>query len=94
MAEHAAPAKSETHLFHLVLLIGGGLCLATGILNLYYSFGWIGGDMNSNFAQIGFSGIDNISPLPMADFAIPMVAVGAAMMVFANAIAWRETDGY
>jgi hypothetical protein len=30
----------------------------------------------------------------MADFAIPMVAVGAAMMVFANAIAWRETDGY
>jgi len=93
MADHGA-AKNELHLFHLVLLIGGGLCFGTGVLNLYYSFGWIGGDMNSNFAQIGFSGIDNISALPMADFAIPLVAIGAIMMVFGNAIAWRETGGY
>jgi hypothetical protein len=90
---HAAP-KNETHPLHLGLLLFGGLCLGTGILNLYYSFGWEGGDFNSDFGQVGFSGLDNISLLPAADFAIPMVVVGALCLIVANATAWRETDGY
>lgn len=93
MADHSEP-RNDSNLLHLVLLIGGGLCLGTGILNLYYSFGWIGGDLNANFAQVGASGVDNLSTLPMADLAIPLVAIGALMLIFANATAWRETGGY
>jgi hypothetical protein len=86
--------RNETHPLHFSLLMFGGLCLGTGLLNLYYSFGWHGGDMNSDFVQIGFSGLDNIALKPTADFAIPLVVVGAICLIFANATAWRETDGY
>ncbi len=79
---------------HLVLLIAGGLCLGTGIINLYYSFGWVGGPMNSNFAMVGFDGFDEISLLPGSQMAIPMIVVGALCMIFANATAWKKTDGY
>lgn len=86
--------KNDSNTFHLGLLIVGGLCLGTGILNLIDSFGWTGGGFNSNFALIGFHGLDNISLLPASSFSIPLVVVGAIMLVIANATAWRETDGY
>lgn len=85
--------KNEVYPLHLGLLLFGGLTLGTGILNLYYSFGWRGGPFNSDLAQIGFHGLDDISLLPTGDWAIPMVVVGALCMIFANATAWRETDG-
>lgn len=86
--------KNEAHPAHFALLMLGGLCLGTGLLNLYYSFGWPGGDLNSNFTLIGFSALDEISMLPDAQLSIPMVVVGALCMIFANATAWRHTDGY
>ena len=89
-----ADSREESHPLHMALLLLGGLCLGTGILNLYYSFGWHGGDMNSDFAQVGFSGLDNIALKPTAEFAIPLVVIGALCMIFANATAWQETDGY
>lgn len=86
--------KSELHAFHLALLIFGGLCAGFGVVNLYYSFGWAGGDLNSNHALVGFSGLDNIGLLPSSSLAIPAVVIGALCMIIANATAWKETDGY
>lgn len=96
MAEHHAPAtpKDETQPFHLALLLVGGLCLGTGVLNLLDSFGWLGGDLNSNYGQVGWSALDNISLLPGASVAVPLVVVGALCLVIANATAWKQTGGY
>jgi len=92
--------KNETHPLHFFLLLLGGLSLGAGILNLYWSFGFSkdGGvtrtGLNQDFATTGFSGIDNIQLMNSADFAIPLVVIGVCCMVFANATAWRQTDGY
>ncbi len=83
--------KQSLYVFLLTL---GGLCLGVGVLHLIWSFGWPEGTFNSDFRSIGFSGIDNIAFLPTADWSIPLVVLGAILMIFANAIAWRFTDGY
>jgi|JI7StandDraft_1071085.scaffolds.fasta_scaffold1113343_1 hypothetical protein len=84
----------ETYALHLGLYLFGGLSLGTGLLFLWYSFGWLGGDMNSDFEQIGFSGLDDISLLSTGEYAIPLVVIGALCLIFANATAWRKTGGY
>lgn len=94
MSESKSESKSEMYPLHLLLLIGGGLSLGTGIIMLYDSFGWLGGDINSNFAEMGFSGLDNISLINNYGLAFPLLTIGALALVFANATAWRETDGY
>ena len=86
--------RDEVHPMHFGLFIFGGLCVGTGLLNLYYSFGWSGGDLNSNFAQVGYTAMDNISLLPSADVSLPLIVIGALSLIFANATAWRETGGY
>jgi len=86
--------KSETHLFHLCLLIFGGLSDGTGIIRLFYSFGWPGGSFQSDFRAIGFSGLDNIAMLPPGNYSFGLIALGLICMVLANATAWEETDGY
>jgi hypothetical protein len=86
--------RDEVHPLYLALFLIGGLCTGTGILNLYYSFGYVGGDENLNISHLGFSGIDNLSFLRPADYSIPLVLVGVACLVIANASAWKETDGY
>ena len=86
---------NELHGLHLFLLMAGGLCLGTGILNLYYSFGFNETqDYGKDLSTVGFSGIDNISILATSEIAIPLVVIGAVSMIFANATAWKETDGY
>ena len=88
------PLKNDLNAMHLLLLIAGGLLLGTGLLNLYYAFGWEGGDLNSNYALTGFSALDDIGLLPGGEFSISLVVVGALCMIIANATAWRRTDGY
>ncbi len=87
-------ARDELHLLHLGLFIIGGLCTGTGIINLYWSFGWEGGPVNTNLSAVGSSAMDNISLLPAADFSIPLVVIGVFCLILANATAWKETDGY
>ena len=89
-----AEERDELHPLHLALFLIGGLCTGTGILNLYWSFGWPGGVLNGDFKTIGFDGIDNIAILPTADLAIPLLVVGVACVVMGTATAWKETDGY
>ena len=88
------PRKAETHFLHMALLITGGFAVATGLLNLIWSFGWSGGTFQSDYASIGFSGLDDIEFLPSSEFALPLIAAGVCLLVLANATAWQETDGY
>lgn len=87
-------ARDEIHPLYIALFIVGGLCTGTGIINLYFSFGYRGGSMNEHISDLGASGIDNLELLDYADFSIPLVLVGVACLVIANATAWKETDGY
>ena len=80
--------------FFTALYLTGGLCTGAGIISLYWSFGWPGGPLNGDLRQVGFSGIDNIELLSLGDFSIPSVVVGICCLVLANALAWKETDGY
>ena len=89
-AEHT----ENPNYLHLVLYLAGGLCTGFGILNLYWSFGWLGGPLNSDFKKVGYTGLDNIELLSAADYSIWMIVFGVLLLVFANASAWRHTDGY
>ncbi|MCB9676614.1 MAG: hypothetical protein H6737_15970 [Alphaproteobacteria bacterium] len=93
MSDHSAENEVGNIKYALGLL-GGGLCLGFGILLLWYSFGYPGGGMANNLNRIGFSGLDNIHMLDAADFSIGMIVVGALTMIFLNAGAWRDTNGY
>ena len=88
------PAPSDNKYLYVFGLPLGGLLLGTGIVNLYYSFGWDGGPMGQNFSGVGFSGVDNIGLLPSAEFSIPLVVMGVLILVGLNATAWRQTGGY
>ena len=89
----ATPAEKPKFIY-VLLYIFGGASLGTGILNLYWSFGNGDTPLNSDFAAVGFSGLDNIALLDNFDFAIPLIVAGLACLVIANMNAWKETDGY
>lgn len=91
---HDDKRANGVHPLHIGLFLFGGLCVGVGILNLYWSFGAPSGDLNLNVAQIGFSGLDDITTLPPVDYSIPLVVLGLLSLVYANAIAWRHTGGY
>ena len=91
--EHDVHAP-ESHGLHLALLLVGGLCLGFGVINLIQSFGWTGGDINSNFALVGFRGFEEVGLLPASTYSLGLVAVGAVCLIVANATAWKQTDGY
>ena len=87
---------------YIALFLVGGLCTGAGIVNLYYSFGsnadsatdFAHQGMNTNLAKVGSSALDNLQFLPAAEFSLPLILVGVACLVLANANAWKETDGY
>ncbi len=93
-AHHDDAPHDDLHPFHFALLLVGGLLVGTGAVNLISAFGWVGGDINSDFSQVGFSGLDQIGLLPGADLALPLVVVGALCLIIANANAWKQTGGY
>lgn len=82
------------HGLHLALFVIGAGCAGAGLVMAYHSFGWPEGPLNSNFAEIGSNGLDNIELLPGAELAVALIVVGIVALVYANATAWRETHGY
>lgn len=94
MAEHPQTKDPGVHPAHLALFLVGGLCLGIGLLTLYWSFGAPSGALNQHFATVGFTGLDDIQTLDPSDYSIPLVVVGLACLIYANAIAWKHTGGY
>ena len=80
--------------FYVIGLPLGGLTLGAGLVCLYFSFGWERGWLNQNIGEAGFSGIDNLGLLPPADYSFGLIVLGALILVFLNATAWRRTNGY
>jgi len=94
MAHDEDTADDKLNSFHLALFLLGGACTGTGLISLLNAFGAPSGDMNTNFAEIGASALDNIGPMGSFDYAIPMLVTGVLTLVFANAVAWRQTGRY
>ena len=82
------------HALHLALFLVGAGCSGTGLVLAYHSFGWPEGPLNSDFAKVGINGLDNIELLPGAEIAVALIVVGIVALVYGNATAWRETNGY
>lgn len=88
-------SESKSTNLYIPALLTGGLTLGSGIIMLINSFGLSEGvGFNEDLATVGFSGISDISLLSAGDFSIPLIAVGALILIFANATAWRATGGY
>ena len=84
---------------HLMLFLVGGSSIGAGLIALYSGFGVSDGaggriPLNTDFRLVGYSGLDNITALGSAEFAIPAIVLGVLCLVIANATAWRETGGY
>ena len=86
--------ETGNNLWYLFGLLGGGLILGFGIMWLPWSFGWKEGCLNCDLGGTGFTGLDNLSPLPAADYSLGMVVFGVLTLVALNAGAWRRTGGY
>lgn len=82
------------HPLHLALYLFGGGAIGAGLIQMYWSFGWDQGSLNSDFAAVGFNGLDNIQFLPGVEIAMALVVVGVVCLVFGNATAWKDTGGY
>ena len=78
----------------VIQIVLGGLLAGIGILNLYWSVGMPTGPLNGDFATVGFSGLDNWEFTSRAAIAFGLIILGAASMINANFIGWKETDGY
>ena len=78
---------------YLALVIAGVL-IGSGVIALYFSFGADGWELGQDFARSGFTGLDDLGPLPASSFSIGLIATGIVMMVGLNASAWRNTGGY
>ncbi|TNE92875.1 MAG: hypothetical protein EP330_00400 [Deltaproteobacteria bacterium] len=90
---HEEVQPRNNQLGYMAGYLVGGLTTGFGIMGLYDSFGWVGGPLNSDFAQIGFTGIDNISRLAASDWSIVLLVVGVVTLVITNSRAWRDTVG-
>ena len=97
---HDTYANEDGNIVYLFGLIGAGVLLGTGIVGLFYSFGFDAGQesyrtpLNSDAAAVGFNGLDNIGLLSAGEFSIGLVVAGILLMVILNAGAWKSTNGY
>lgn len=78
-----------------ILLLIGGACVASGILALATGgFGVPGGEVAQVISQLGYDGVDDAGITSNGMVALTLCVIGAAMMIGANAVAWKETNGY
>ena len=78
-----------------ILWLAGGISGAMGMLTLVkYGFDQPGGEVSSSYSTMGFDALPYLT-LPSAGYVgLLMLAAGAAMMIKANATAWKQTGGY
>ncbi|MEL6345869.1 MAG: hypothetical protein AAFV53_22350 [Myxococcota bacterium] len=87
------------------LWVIGGLCIGSGILLFmphYGSGGGIGvaqngqylGQASQKYYLTGYDTVGDIAMFSQGWFAILLGLTGVALMVYANANAWKDTNGY
>ena len=94
MADTKKGTDSDASLVFIIGLITAGLTLGFGLRSLYWSFGLPHSAQNQQLALVGFSGLDNVSLLPAANYSFGLIVLGVIVMVTLNHFAWRYTDGY
>lgn len=78
-----------------ILWVLGGLCVAAGFVSaLSGGFGVEGGDIAQVFSTLGYDGVDDLQVRGGGMAGVLLVLGGLAMLVTANASAWKETGGY
>jgi hypothetical protein len=75
--------------------LGGGICAGMGILTLaVYGFDQPAGEVSASFSTYGYDALPNLV-VPAAGFiGLALIAIGAWLMIKANATAWKQTGGY
>ncbi|MCB9780330.1 MAG: hypothetical protein H6742_17325 [Alphaproteobacteria bacterium] len=79
----------------LPLWIIGAVCIASGIITM--AMGGIGvpaGPTATVFGTLGYDALPDLVLNSQGFLALGLVGVGVALMVGANASAWKETGGY
>lgn len=78
-----------------ILLTLGGLSIGSGIMAaMVGGFGVPGGPASQVFPTLGYDGVADIGLGPYGVICLVLGAAGVAMMVAANATAWKDTNGY
>ena len=78
-----------------LMILVGAICVATAIaLAATGGFGVPEGDVALTFSTLGFDGVDDLRARPQGVTAIVLFITGLALMIAANATAWRQTGGY
>lgn len=75
--------------------IFGGICAATGIINLLFSFqASTKEDMAASLSHLGWDGISRITTTGNFPIAVVFLGLGLVTLASLNATAWKETGGY
>ena len=74
--------------------IFGGICCASGILNLIFSFAAPYGDMSTAIDKAGWDGIEDIAFTGRFMFSVVCIGIGVPTLIGLNAGAWKSTGGY
>lgn len=74
----------------------GGVLVGSGIMTML--FGWHIGEPGKDAAEqistVGFNALGEITMTGAAPIAFALILSGIALLVYGNATAWRQTDGY
>jgi len=78
-----------------VMLIGGGVCVGTGILTAALGgFGVPGGDVATQISKLGYDAVGDLTIFPSGYVALVLFFTGLFLLIAANAGAYKETGGY
>jgi hypothetical protein len=78
-----------------IFWLAGGLSVGLGMVTLAsYGFDQPGGEVAASFSQLGFDALPTLSMTTSGWVGLMLVALGAVLMIKANATAWKQTGGY
>ena len=79
----------------IIFWLVGGVCTGLGILlAALYGFNLPGGDVATQFSQLGADGLPALGITGTGYGAIALFIIGAGLMIKANSTAWKQTGGY
>ena len=74
--------------------IVGGLLVATGVINLLFSFGTPYGDIALSLDKVGNDAIGDLGTTGRFMISVFCLGIGIPTLVSLNATQWKNTGGY